>query len=681
MITLLTSCAVDPRPLGPREGLYWRTWIPLGLAQLWSSPADGSAQGAFSRRFMERVADDIQATFEAGLRTDCDVVLGVSATRVTPRLVQTPAEGLDLPRIEEKFAVRIRGRGPGRAPRITNHVSATTRWPQLLLPEGPDGEVAFSSLRELIFASAAFPIAFPPQPLRHCVAAASGGKAPTCPAASAKTELFVDGGLLDNSPLRLAVRLASAGLRPDGQGGARWLDLPQGDRLEPPERIFFTYVTPDAAAYPAEEDRLRFDQSTPVLALTQQLFEAFVSTARAKNLTTLLEEYPAVADRFVVPLRNYPAASAPMNAFLGFFETGFREFDFYLGMYDARRTVLTRILPSLQRTDPAFRLSFPDEPGATPDWRPFHCLRAVVRELPGSEQACQGPELADFRVLLQASIFQLWDRCTIGDGEALRNSVHPHCLDAQAGKPPLLVPGLADAAAVEWRHRPEELEATYVVRLLSALGFKWRDLGLEPGEGEEAPVRIREKLGAITDSLSARQPTKDRLLLSTLGATAANSIAYVSPRWLAWLTLGRQLEVGASYDLPTRRLDALRLHAAIQVEGIFSALSSDRSKVAPVFLLGAEVRPSQFASATWQPSAVLRAGAVVTSNDQFGGGNCPAHTRDTAACTRPVLQVGLAVSLLESVRLQLTADWFPRWRSDQDALWAVSPSLGIQVPF
>jgi hypothetical protein len=93
------------------------------------------------------------------------------------------------------------------------------------------------------------------------------------------------------------------------------------------------------------------------------------------------------------------------------------------------------------------------------------------------------------------------------------------------------------------------------------------------------------------------------------------------------------------------------------------------------------LRPRQLSSATWQPSAVLRAGAVLTSNDRFGTGSCPAHTRDTGACTRPVLQGGLALSLLESVRLQLMGEWFPRWRTGQDTLWAVSPALGVQVAF
>ena len=49
------------------------------------------------------------------------------------------------------------------------------------------------------------------------------------------------------------------------------------------------------------------------------------------------DEDPVFFDRLVIPERHLPAASSPLGAFFGFFETGLREFDFALGMYDARR--------------------------------------------------------------------------------------------------------------------------------------------------------------------------------------------------------------------------------------------------------------------------------------------------------------------------------------------------------
>lgn len=681
LMTILATCAPAPEPVAPDQGLFWKTWIPLGFSALWREDQPGGRQGAFSRAWMERLAGDLEATFRAGLREDCDVVLGVSVTRVVPRQVVTPSPGLALPRMEEKFALRVQGRGPGRPPRLTNYASATDRWPQPLLPEGPDGEVAFESLRELIFASTAFPLAFPPQRLRHCLATAAGGAPPRCPAAEARADLFVDGGLFDNSPLRLAARLASTGLRDGGRGEPRWLDAPGAGAPGQPSRTTFAYVTPDAAAYPAVEAERPVDDATSALELTGRLAGAFVTTARAKNLIALLEEYPEVADRIQVPLRHYPAASDPMAAFLGFFEQDFRTFDFQLGAADARRMITEGILPAVRRARPDFQLRLPDAAPAGPAWRPLGCLRAALEGLPEAAAACQGEDLASLRILAQASLLRLWDQCARLPAEAREKLVHAQCRAAAEGRPPPLVPGVPGAAAVAWRRAEGEGEVVHAVRLLAGLRFPWRDLGLEPGDGEEAMPRLRERLGDVTEALSDRQPSEDRLVVRRAGGLAANALAYGPPRWLVWTTLGRQLELGASRRVSTWRHATARVHAALQVHGVHSALSNDDTHVAPALLLGLELRPRHAASGTWQPSLLLRAGAVLSPHDGLGARACPAGTRDPAACTRGVAQVGVAVSVLESARLQLTGEWYPHLGPERPALWAVSPALGLQVAF
>ncbi|MBL0275428.1 MAG: patatin-like phospholipase family protein [Anaeromyxobacter sp.] len=685
LMTILGLCAPEPRAYGPTKGPFWTTWIPLGLGQLWSQQRHGGRQGAFSRAWMEGVADGLEVIWRAGLREDCDVVLGVSVTRLVPRQVQTPTPGLVLPRVEEKLALRIQGRGAGRPPRLTNYALAGDRWPQHLLPEGPDGEVAWESLRELIFASTAFPLAFPPQPLRHCVAQAVDGRAPSCPPDQVRSDLFVDGGLFDNSPLRLAARLAGWGLRDDGQGGTRWLDAPEAapeaGPWAPAGRTIFAYVTPDAAAYPLEEPLDALDDRTSALTLASRIAQAFVHTARAKNLTTLLEEYPAVADRIVVPLRHYPPASEPLAAFMGFFERDFREFDFFLGTYDARRMVVGGILEAVRRVDPAFRLRVPDDVSADGAWKALDCLRATLGERSGAAEACQGTDLESFRILLQASLFRLADHCARLPAEVVEAAGHPQCHAAAERRPPLLVPHVAGAAGVEWRRRAGEGDAAHQVRLLTALRFEWWDLDLLPDEGEEALPRIRERIGEVASGLSDRQPAEDRFVVGRVAGLAANALAYSPPRWLAWLALGRQLELGGSLRLRAWRHSTARLHAAAQLLGIHSAISSDRSHVAPALLAGLELRPRFLASVTWQPSLLLRAGVVLSPHDGLGAEACPVGEADPAACTRAVVQGGLALSVLESARLQLACEWYPGLGPRRPALWAVSPSLGVQVAF
>jgi hypothetical protein len=248
------------------------------------------------------------------------------------------------------------------------------------------------------------------------------------------------------------------------------------------------------------------------------------------------------------------------------------------------------------------------------------------------------------------------------------------------GDPPPLLPRLDGAAAVAWRHLPGEGELSHTLRLLAALRFEWRDLGLAPDEAALALDEIRRVSGQVAAALTAAQPPEDRLLVATLGAAAANSLTYAPPRRAVWITLGRQLELGASGRLGAWRSATMRVHGAVQVHGILSAASSDETRVAPAVVVGVEVRPPAFATATWQPSLLVRGGAVLSTHDRLGLDACPAGTRDPAACTRPLLQAGLALSLLESARLQILGEWYPR-RGRHPALWSVSPMLGMQAQF
>lgn len=679
-MTILATCSTETEPVPPRKSLFYNTWIPLGMSRLWSPERNGGTQGAFSRDWMEHTAAELERAFDEGLREDCDVVLGISVTRVVPRQLPTTTDAFSLPRVEERFALRVQGRGAGKRPRLTNYVSTTSHAPQLLLPEDPDGEVPFDGLRDLVFASSAFPLAFPPQPLRHCIAYARDGQAPRCPASAAVTDLFVDGGLFDNTPLRLAARLAANGLVPDEAGTLGWRDDPTDVNGEPPPGVLFAYVSPDAAAYPSSDESTAISRDTPALALVLQVAGAFVATARAKNLATLLEDQPSMVDRTMIPVRHYPAASAPMGAFLGFFDQSLREFDFALGTYDARRMVTRGIQPVLRRHNPDFRLRVPDDASGDPSWGTLECMRAALGDRSGARETCEPRNLERFRILLQASIFRLWDECSRETVDAVRVGAHRHCHTAREGQPPVLVPGVRGSWSVAWRRLPGETETVYVFRLLSELGFAWKDLGLGPRDSDEALTRIRHVVGDVAADLTERQPAEDRFVLRKVSGLAANSLTYVPPRWAWWVMVGRQFELGGSYRPSDGPWAMGRLHAALQVHGLGSVLSSDHNHVAPALVAGIDLRPPQLASITLQPSLLLRVGYVMAGRDRLGARTCDVNGYDTAACSRPYAQAGVGLSALDVMRIQIMGEVYPKTR-DLRTLWAVAPSLGVQLAF
>mgnify|MGYP001550763697 FL=1 len=119
LLALLTSCR-DAEAL-PMQSLAWNLWGPVGLKQLFDKKR-ASADALFVRDEMNRRVERLREVWLQGLPADCDVVWGASVTRVEPRNVVIKP-GLTAPRVLETFVVRIEGRGPGKAPRVSNYVA------------------------------------------------------------------------------------------------------------------------------------------------------------------------------------------------------------------------------------------------------------------------------------------------------------------------------------------------------------------------------------------------------------------------------------------------------------------------------------------------------------------------------------------------------------------------------
>jgi predicted acylesterase/phospholipase RssA len=269
-ITILQSCGGDFPD--PATSLLFRTWIPLGLEKLHVKGQAGKTS-AFSRAAFEVPLDGIVRAWDAGRAESCDAVFRLSVTRLVPRFVTTEGEKLRLPRVEEHFQVRVQGRGAGKRPRLTNYVDPSWEGEQALLPE-VDGEVVFERLVDALFASTAFPGAFPPQTVQHCVV--HGTKNPTCPLDEAREDRFVAGGVFDNTPGGLASRLAAAGLRVDAGGTARWLDAPGLSKRDLPPSLVLAHGSTDAQTFPAPAQESRPTKLESIVGVALQVGGSFL---------------------------------------------------------------------------------------------------------------------------------------------------------------------------------------------------------------------------------------------------------------------------------------------------------------------------------------------------------------------------------------------------------------------
>lgn len=678
LLAALGACG--ERGGAPARSLFWRTWVPVGFDQLFV-PSAAAPLGVFSREWLERGADRIEEAFGRGLDASCDLVLGVAATRLAPRTLRAAGGRLELPRMEEKFAVRIRGRGPGRPPSVVNYRPEPSLSPEPLLVTDAAGEVPFAALRDLLLASMAFPVAFPPVELATCLAGATAAPG-VCLPAEAEAASYVDGGVFDNTPLRLAVGLARGGLEPAPGGRLRWREVPDPRGRATPGELTFAFVDPDATEYPPAPPPTARPRRPSLPRELGGILSSMVETARAKELAVLLEEEPEIADRILLPRRRFPAASAPLVAFLGFFETEFRTFDFSLGMYDAGRLFEDARADGAALPPPA---TPPAGDEGDPGWARFACMRAVYDGAAGAEEACGPPGLADFRALLQVSLDQLYDACRHqppGGAAAWRN---PHCQRAARGEPPPRVPGLSPARPPGWHRRPGEAELAYSLRLLGAYGFRFQDLGVPPGRGDLALLRIREALGGAAGALAAAQPWSDRATVAFAAKLAADAVDYSPPDHVLHLTMGpTETELGMSrgFYVSPWWPRGLRLAWAVGLRGLGQVFSSrDTEPFAVVGVGGVELQPPPGSSALAQLRFGLRAGWLLAADDQWDTGRCQDRGRaSVSSCSRPVVQALAGVTALERFRIQLVGEWYPG-TATRATQWSVAPGIGLELGF
>lgn len=320
----------------PEQSLFFRSWIDVGFDKLFkpervthdSFLAPDALDEAVAALGHLLTTPDQQSN--RWMSMPCVGYLGVSATRMRPRPLvasDTDEERNRAPRVAlqrqtEKFLIRIATNG-AQPPVLTSHRLSTSpsRFLQELYPtlgmwtspERPeDQRVDPRDLLDLLRASAAFPGAFPPVPVPVTIWTRQNGEYLGRP----EKPLFIDGGILDNTPFRLARRLV--GSLPNSSGDASFLFLKSDAvlwRREPAHR------TPPPDGKIAKSI---FAEYLPFLA-------DFINDASDNELIQSLEDNP----RRELPGRGAPVAGEHLAHFFAFVERDFRRFDFYQGMVDA----------------------------------------------------------------------------------------------------------------------------------------------------------------------------------------------------------------------------------------------------------------------------------------------------------------------------------------------------------
>jgi hypothetical protein len=428
-LAALDGCR-DP-VLDPERSLFFQTWNGIGLEQLIPSDPKPSSDGLFSQDAFTgdkgplKLVENLWTLGQAWPTVPCETALGITATRLAPRRVDVVADPrarspvqihttngdptddgapvLGLDRMTEKFLLTMSSKGDGTAPTFASRriAGANDRiYPtlgQAPSDKGPDQLAATpQQIVDLLLASSAFPLAFSPKLLPVTTWTGGDPKDGTYD----PNARFTDGGFLDNTPLRIAQKLAA----PDSTGTAdKTPPKAAPDDGAPRPRILLLMSSAQSwkksVEHPSEDTA-----NESVLGRYLPFVFNFLSTASDGSLIDVFED-DAGTFKYDIPMRPFPVAADPLGHFFAFAEPSFRTFDFYMGMVDAEELISGRV--SLGKSQ------IPFEPGKDVTLECFRDYRRSARlaargTVPKPGEACRQVD-TNLTALLQASADRRWN--------------------------------------------------------------------------------------------------------------------------------------------------------------------------------------------------------------------------------------------------------------------------------
>jgi hypothetical protein len=705
-----------PAVPNPEDSSLRSVWMNASLAQLRSGTKNTSPTAIFPQDGVRQIAETTFAVLlgRQALSPDCDFVFSGETSRIRPRAIEVDGNQT-VPDIQEPFTIRITV-GQDGYPRIHNYVpedekSAT----QALLPfpaeqDDASGRAqALGLLIDLVLASSAFPAAFPQVELPHCMAGPKDGvrrhQGPTdCGALPIYRDTpFADGGILDNTPVGLAIRIARQGWVPGAEPGAArafgaWGPAHTSNRNDNrPKGLSYLLVDMDNDVYDAlpsgPEARSSF------VGFAGAFAGAFLDAARGRALYDTIEQYPELHQHFAISALRTRLASRYLADFFGFFDSRLRDFDAVGGMYDAATLIasggLGALLAGQPMPDPRApakedgRAQLANLSGSSLVWSEFACLaqaygpvdasqgyaqcasRASASPRPSSWQRVDqhdlAPDFDSFVELAQASLDELYSQCKCAASLSGR-PLGPACADllARSATPPRL--GSNSPLDADWQEHcgPDaggqptlEDPLAYAERRLAHYGFAG-------ASAAQTTAMVRSRVGTLADDLLGRQPAGTERVAETLVSPVAVDGAFGYRPALHELHLVAGPEAAeAGYSVGRQ----LRAGGMVQYKGW-------RGGSAATPLAGIDwVLP--LSSTTLQTEAFARVGfqfGTVGPNDiasscsgGFGG-----HAE---RCI--VGQGGLALTVLELARVQ--ALWEQTDAAARDAFDHLVLEMGIQL--
>ncbi|MBK7892948.1 MAG: patatin-like phospholipase family protein [Bdellovibrionales bacterium] len=636
LLALLSVCGGEDRR--PSQSAFYKMWVGFKAKEL--LPLNGESGALLSRKAFDGITSELEAKWNVGLSHSCDVVLGFSVTRVEPL---RDMSNIGFSRRGEKVTLRVRGQGPGRPPRLTNYVNPAL-FPKPMLVDLEPGNDAqnFQTLKQVLFASSAFPVAFQPADLQTCVAGNSERWSHLdlpfqCPKDDLEKAAFADGGIFDNKPLAFAEKISRMGLIDDSCGRLMWREIPgSGGESRVGNRLLYFYSDLSAVTYVRDESK-RGAADSRAFSVLPSVFDGLFGPSRNQDSAALLEQAPMLEAQIAAPKNSVPRMGDSLLGFFGFFERDFRSFDFYLGLWEAREYFTTSLKENLRRGAVAVgqEMRLPEFDLASDDAKRLACLDQVLRS-PAQDHGkstCAGMTDKSFVLLARLAASRL---------------------------------------------REKRTDFSVLAGWLAKERYEYRDLGLSGEEAWRAPARIKTEAIKAVSHLAESQSTTDAFIFRTAGPLALNVIEALPVERDFSMTLGPQATAETSTLLDDQGTVRTRWNFGLGIENLSAWLGPD----------GGRAVLTPFAGVEWEPRDL--ASSYIQTRFQLGGGYKFAETSGDGICQTErlaplrrrgtVLRTGFSLTLFERLRLQLMFEAMP-FQNDKQVPWQLLPGFGLQFYF
>ncbi len=285
------------------QNLFHDMWTDVDFEDLFinkDATTDPDNQTSlFSRNQIAYLAGKImEEMHQPFYERECKVPFGFAVTRVNPKEVTIKNIKIANKLFHIPFYFTVDESGKGVV--LDNMDSYIQRDNIIHLSE--HGKPSDEAVKNAMFASSAFPIAFEQVALDYLY---KGKK---------EHALFLDGGVFDNVPLDLAIRLAN---------------------YQSTDFIFMDPKNMRRTYERTKEDNEKDFRESPINTAIGLLMQIFSSSESSVLYNTLSEHFLKSDKQIHLSSRYFPITGKFLEHFGAFLDVGFREYDYYVGVYDA----------------------------------------------------------------------------------------------------------------------------------------------------------------------------------------------------------------------------------------------------------------------------------------------------------------------------------------------------------